>query len=203
MLASFRGPPRNLCGVRINPQAIQVPRQTSGRQSVGLRMSSGGLMANACIREAYRVHWKALSYAAGEPSTDGTTLVSGVIEQMSDETTTVAELRELLREFVAERDWEQFHSPKNISMALAIEAAELMEHFQWIDVAASRNIGENAQRLADVGEELADVVSYALAMANALGIDVADTVRDKMKKNALKYPAEEFRGRYGPRDDGR
>jgi len=122
---------------------------------------------------------------------------------MSDSITTVAQLRELISDFVDERDWQQFHSPKNISMALAIEAAELMEHFQWIDVDASRRLSEDNKRLADVGEELADVVSYALAMANALGLDVSRIVQAKMVKNADKYPADEFRGRYGSNDDGR
>jgi NTP pyrophosphatase (non-canonical NTP hydrolase) len=116
---------------------------------------------------------------------------------MTDAHTTIGELRELILEFVDERDWQQFHSPKNISMSLAIEAAELMEHFQWIDVDTSRQISEDPEKLAAVGEELADVFSYCLALANALDIDVAGTLRAKMLKNALKYPADEFRGRYG------
>ena len=119
---------------------------------------------------------------------------------MADQTTTVAELRELFAQFVAERDWEQFHAPKNLSMSLAIEAAELMEHFQWIDVPESREAGKDPARLGPIGEELADVLCYALAMANELGLDVATIVREKMAKNALKYPAAEFRGRYGSGD---
>ncbi len=115
----------------------------------------------------------------------------------TDAATTVAELRALVGRFVAARDWSQFHAPKNISMALAIEAAELMEHFQWIDVAASRQIAEDREKLADVGEELADVVAYALALANELGLDLSAAIYDKMQKNELKYPAAEFRGRYG------
>ncbi len=115
---------------------------------------------------------------------------------MSDTETTIEELRLLIRQFVDERDWQQFHSPKNLSMALAIEAAELMEHFQWIEVEASRRIADDAEKLAAVGEELADVFSYALALADTLGIDIADTVRAKMVKNRLKYPADEYRGRY-------
>ena len=82
----------------------------------------------------------------------------------------------MVREFVAERDWQQFHAPKNISMAMAIEAAELMEHFQWIDVDQSRKEALDDQKLADVGEELADVLCYALAIANELGLDVAQTL---------------------------
>jgi NTP pyrophosphatase (non-canonical NTP hydrolase) len=121
---------------------------------------------------------------------------------MSDSTTTVGELREIIRTFVDERDWRQFHAPKNLAMALAIEAAELMEHFQWIDVEASRALADDAVKRAAAGEELADVIGYALALANELGLDVSDAIRDKMIKNARKYPAEEFRGRYGRDDPG-
>ena len=117
---------------------------------------------------------------------------------MSDEQTTLAELRELVRRFVDERDWRQFHTPKNLSMSLAIEAAELMEHFQWLTAEESRAISTDATAVAAVGEELADVVCYALALANELGLDVSEAMRDKMVKNAQKYPADEYRGRYGP-----
>jgi NTP pyrophosphatase (non-canonical NTP hydrolase) len=115
---------------------------------------------------------------------------------MSDSTTTLADLRDLIRRFVEERDWRQFHSPKNLSMSLAIEAAELMEHFQWIDLPQSREIKDQGEKLALVREELADVLCYALALANELEIDLSAAVRDKMVKNAAKYPAEQSRGRY-------
>ncbi len=113
----------------------------------------------------------------------------------SDQTTTVDELRKLVLDFVEERDWKQFHSPKNLSMAMSIEAAELMEHFQWITTDASRGLDEEAK--SAVGEELADVLCYALAIANELGLDVAATMRKKMVKNRAKYPVTEFRGRFG------
>ena len=116
---------------------------------------------------------------------------------MNDSDTTIAQLRENIRQFVVERDWEQFHSPKNLAMALAVEAAELMEHFQWIDIAESRKLSEDPAKLAAIGEELADVLSYTLALANSLDIDIASTHRDKMEKNAAKYPVEKFRGRFG------
>ena len=121
----------------------------------------------------------------------------------SDANTTVAELRQLIADFVAERDWSQFHSPKNVSMALAIEAAELMEHFQWLTTEASRHLVDEPEKLAAVGEELADVVGYCVALANELGIDLSSAIRAKMAKNRLKYPADQYRGRYGPADDGR
>lgn len=114
----------------------------------------------------------------------------------SDSNTTIAELRKLIADFVTERDWSQFHSPKNVSMALAIEAAELMEHFQWLTTDASRDLVDQPERLAEVGEELADVIGYSFALANELGLDISDAVRAKMVKNAQKYPAEKYRGRY-------
>ena len=119
---------------------------------------------------------------------------------MADNRETVAELRQLVDRFVQERNWTQFHNPKNLSMALAIEAGELMEHFQWLDLDESRAVAQDSARLAAVAEELADVVCYALAMANELNLDVADSLRAKMIKNAEKYPAAEFRGRWGAGD---
>ena len=112
-----------------------------------------------------------------------------------DAETTVAELRELVQSFVDERDWQQFHAPKNLAMSLAIEAAELMEHFQWISPENSREIGADPGQLAEVSDELADVLCYALAMGNQLKIDLSTAIRSKMKKNEEKYPAEKFRGR--------
>ncbi len=101
-------------------------------------------------------------------------------------------------DFVEERDWKQFHSPKNLSMALAIEAGELMEHFQWITTDASRQLDDQAK--FDVGEELADVLCYAFAIANELDIDVASTMQNKMIKNRSKYPVQDYRGRFGKDD---
>lgn len=119
---------------------------------------------------------------------------------MTDQTTTLEELRVRVAEFVKARQWEIFHSPKNLSMALAIEAAELMEHFQWISMEASREIVGEQEKHQAVGEELADVICYALALANALQIDISTTVQAKMMKNATKYPVEQYQRRYGPED---
>jgi dCTP diphosphatase len=121
---------------------------------------------------------------------------------MTDFTTTVAELKQLVADFVAERDWRQFHAPKNLSMSLAIEAAELMEHFQWISPDESRRTADDPARLAAVGDELADVLCYALAMSNELGLDLSTAIRGKIVKNKRKYPVEHYRGRYGPDDAG-
>lgn len=112
---------------------------------------------------------------------------------MGDERITLQELKQRMASFVRERDWEQFHTPKNLSMSIAIEAAELMEHFQWLTVEQSRNLDPEA--LAEIGEELADIVIYSLSMANALKLDLADTVQAKMEKNIRKYPSERVRGK--------
>lgn len=117
-----------------------------------------------------------------------------------DDRTTIAQLRTLVDEFVSERKWQVFHTPKNLAMALAIEAAELMEHFQWLEPQASRDLANDADRRAAVGEEMADVLCYVLALANELKLDLSDSLRAKMVKNRLKYPAHEYRGRYGADD---
>ncbi len=115
----------------------------------------------------------------------------------NDQETTVSDLRTLVDEFVRERDWEQFHSPKNLAMALAIEAAELMEHFQWIEVADSRAFAEHPEKLAAAAEEIADVLAYTLAIANSMNVDLSQALHAKMVKNAAKYPADEYQGRHG------
>lgn len=115
---------------------------------------------------------------------------------MPDAVTTLADLKEAMRRFVAERDWEQFHSPKNLVMGLSVEAAELMEHFLWMDNDASRAIAADSARLGEVADEMADVACYLLALSNGLGIDLSDAITAKLAKNAVKYPAEQYRGRY-------
>ncbi len=115
---------------------------------------------------------------------------------MNDHQTAIAELKDLVKEFVDARQWNAFHSPKNLSMSLAIEAAELMEHFQWISTDASREICQDDNKQLAIAEELADVFCYGLALANVLDIDVSTTIREKMIKNQQKYPADQFRGRF-------
>lgn len=117
-------------------------------------------------------------------------------DSSNDHATTVAELRQLVREFVSERDWDQFHNPKNLSMSLAIEAAELMEHFQWLTNQEAKDMLMSPIAVADVGEELADIICYALALANVLNLDLSQTVLAKMQKNRLKYPAEKYQGKF-------
>lgn len=121
---------------------------------------------------------------------------------MSDENTSVQQIRQWVAEFVDQRAWNRFHAPKNLAMSIAIEAAELMEHFQWIPVEESRRTADDPKRRDAVAEELADVLCYALALSNALRIDLSDAIRAKLEKNARKYPVAEYRGRYGPDDPG-
>ena len=115
---------------------------------------------------------------------------------MMDATTTVAALRDAVRRFADEREWQPFHSPKNLAMGLAVETAELMEHFLWVDCAASRDVTRDPAKRQAVAEELADVACHLFNLCNALDIDLSDALREKMIKNALKYPVEKYRGRY-------
>ncbi len=113
----------------------------------------------------------------------------------TDATTTLAELKTRILAFVHERDWEQFHAPKNLSMALAAEAAELMEHFLWVESAASKERASEPARRRDIEDELADIVIYALEFSNMTGIDLAAAIEKKMAANAAKYPVEKAKGR--------
>ena len=115
---------------------------------------------------------------------------------MTDQTTTVADLRGRLAQFVADRQWQGYHDAKNLAMAIAIEAAELMEHFQWVRSDEVPAVVANPAAREKIGEEIADVACYLLSLANALNIDLATAVREKVAKNARKYPAARFRGQY-------
>jgi NTP pyrophosphatase (non-canonical NTP hydrolase) len=115
---------------------------------------------------------------------------------MADQTTTVQALKDLYGQFVADRDWERFHSPKNLAMSLAVETAELMEHFLWIDNEASREVLNDPVRRAAVADEIADVAGHIFCLCNSLGLDLSDTIAAKMKKNVVKYPADKYRGRH-------
>ena len=114
---------------------------------------------------------------------------------LTDSATTVAELKSRVLAFAREREWEQFHAPKNLSMALAAEAGELMEHFLWATPEGSRDIAIDPVKRGKIAEELADVVIYALEFANVTGLDVAAAIEAKMAANASKYPVEKAKGR--------
>jgi len=102
------------------------------------------------------------------------------------------QLRDALRAFAAERDWDQFHSPRNLATALSVEAAELLEPFQWLTDEQSRGLPPDAR--AAVEQELADVLLYLVRLADTLDVDLAAAARAKIARNAEKYPVEKSRG---------
>lgn len=102
------------------------------------------------------------------------------------------DLKLKLRKFAGDRDWDQFHSPKNIAMALSVEVSELLEHFQWLTEDESKNL--DAAALSEVADEIADVQNYLVRLADKLGIDILDAAATKFVKNEAKYPADLVRG---------
>lgn len=108
---------------------------------------------------------------------------------MSD---SLAELRARINQFVKERDWDQFHSPKNLAMAMIVEAAELVEHFQWDTLEESHQLDD--ERREQVGQELADTFVYLLRIAEVTGIDLIEAANRKIDLNAQKYPVEKVKG---------
>lgn len=113
-----------------------------------------------------------------------------------DPETTVGALRQAVADFVNAREWQPFHTPKNLSMSIAIEAAEIMEHFQWLTPEEAWQAGAQPDERAAVAEELADVVIYCLSLCNALDLDVSAAVLGKLETNQSRYPVEAFRGRF-------
>ncbi|MFT3897827.1 MAG: nucleotide pyrophosphohydrolase [Thermomonas sp.] len=105
----------------------------------------------------------------------------------------IESLRSKLREFAKERDWDKFHSPKNLAAALSVEAAELLEHFQWLTEGESASLSEGKRR--EVSEELADVFLYLIRLADKLEIDLWKAAEQKLSKNAEKYPVEKSKGK--------
>ncbi len=102
------------------------------------------------------------------------------------------QLRAAVRAFAAERDWDQFHSPKNLAMALSVEAAELLEHFQWLSESASRDL--SPEQRSEVAAEMADVLIYLVRLADKLDVDLLQAAHAKMAVNDRKYPADQVRG---------
>ena len=103
------------------------------------------------------------------------------------------ELKGAIREFIEERDWEQFHSPKNLAMALSVEVAEIVEHFQWLTQEQSRNLPP--EKLAGVREEIGDATMYLLEFADKLGVDPVEAAKAKVEINSRKYPAALVKGK--------
>jgi NTP pyrophosphatase (non-canonical NTP hydrolase) len=115
--------------------------------------------------------------------------MSGTEPGLSQE---IEELRNALRQFAQQRDWGQFHSPKNLATSLSIEAAEVLEHFQWLTEDQSRNLDQDKTRA--VALEIADVLLYLVQLADKLGIDPLQAARDKLAINAARYPVDKARG---------
>jgi len=113
---------------------------------------------------------------------------------MADDNITLADLRQRVAEFVAARDWQQFHVPKNLSVSVAIEAAELMEHFQWLTHEQAIAAMQDETKRAAVADELADVLIYLLSLANVLDIDVSTVMLGKLERNERRFPIKEWRG---------
>lgn len=106
----------------------------------------------------------------------------------------IDDLKYRLRIFAEDRDWDQFHSPKNLSMALSVEAAELLEHFQWLTEEDSRQI--QGDKLEAVSQELADIQIYLIKIADKLNVDLLDAVEKKIEINEAKYPADKVKGKH-------
>jgi len=115
---------------------------------------------------------------------------------MDDKETTILELKKFVEDFVQEREWSQFHNAKNLSMALAIEAAELMDIFKWNTTAECDTMMFEENSRQEAIDELADVLIYAIAFANRNDINISNAIDQKMVKNRKKYPADKFKGHF-------
>jgi NTP pyrophosphatase (non-canonical NTP hydrolase) len=108
------------------------------------------------------------------------------------QTDSISQLQSAVRAFAEARDWQPFHTPKNLAMALAVEAAELMEHFQWDTAEQSQQ--PDAAKQAEIGAEMSDVLIYLIRMADVMGIDLLAAAQAKLQHNGRKYPVEQARG---------
>jgi len=114
------------------------------------------------------------------------------LDGLTQTVTELSVLRDRLRRFAAERDWDQYHSPKNLAMALIAEAAELVEHFQWLSESQSAVLSPETRK--EVEAEIADVLIYLVRLADKLDIDLASAAISKMALNEVRYPADQVRG---------
>ena len=120
--------------------------------------------------------------------------------QMSDRETQVDELKQKVASFIRDRAWERYHSPKNLAMSISIEAAEIMEHFQWLTVEEAIEAMRNPSIRGEVEDEIADVMIYCLSLANQTGIDVSEAIRKKLEKNEGRFPVDRIEG-FGVEDE--
>ncbi|MFC1454769.1 nucleotide pyrophosphohydrolase [Candidatus Undinarchaeota archaeon] len=110
------------------------------------------------------------------------------------DSTQISELKEQIKQFVKARDWEKFHNPKDLSLSISVEAAELLENFQWEDTKPPSEVKKDPRLMDNIREELADVMIFSICLANALDIDISEIITEKIRKNHEKYPAEEYKG---------
>ena len=115
---------------------------------------------------------------------------------MLDKKLTLKDLKSKVENFVNERDWEQFHDPKNLAMSISIEAAELMEIFQWSSNDESSQKMDTKDSRIHAIEEVADILIYIIAFCNRNNIDISEAILNKLKKNKKKYPKDKFKGKY-------
>jgi len=114
---------------------------------------------------------------------------------MSDSNTKINILKNKVAEFVRERDWEQFHNPKDLAVSISIESAELLEKFQWKNNHEVDELLKNQEELQEIKDEIADIQIFLLSLANRLDLDISQIVTDKLKKNKKKYPVHKAKGR--------
>lgn len=114
---------------------------------------------------------------------------------MSNSKVTLQEIKARIKRFIKERDWEQYHSPKNLSMSIAIEAAELMEHFQWLTMGQSKKLLKDKKKRIEIEDELADIAIYILDFCNLFGINIEKSILKKLEKTAKKYPVRLVKGK--------
>lgn len=114
---------------------------------------------------------------------------------MSDADTSVKDLKEAVRDFIHERQWEKYHNPKDLAESISIEASELLQLFQWITAEESEKFKTEKPKIQRIKEELSDVVIYCLSMANGLDIDLSSAILDKLEHNKSKYPVNVYKGK--------
>jgi len=111
-----------------------------------------------------------------------------------DSDTDIEFLRRKVRDFISERDWEQFHNPKDLAMSISIESSELMELFQWKTREEVEEIQDDPETVAELRRELADIIIYSISLANALDVDISEIVLEKLRENQRKYPVDKVKG---------
>lgn len=114
-------------------------------------------------------------------------------QDISDQGTSISELKKLVAKFISDRDWHKYHTPKNIAISVVLEASELLEHFQWSPPA---NEEIDAGKRLEIAEEMCDVIAYLMSLANVLDIDIASSMVAKMRKNCQKYPTSDYNGNW-------